>query len=100
MKEIWKDIKGYEGLYQISNLGRVKRIEKYKNQFTSWESNKILTNNIGTDGYYHIMLSKDNKKRMYLVHRIVDKTFIGEPENKEVNHIDCTKLNNKINNLE
>ena len=64
MKEIWKDIKDYEGLYQISNLGRIKRIGKYKNQFTSWESNKILTNNIGTDGYYHIILSKDNKKRI------------------------------------
>ena len=100
MKEIWKDIKDYEGLYQVSNLGRIKRIGKYKNQFTSWESNKILTNNIGTDGYYHIMLSKDNKKRMYLVHRIVAKTFIGEQDNKQVNHIDGNKLNNNINNLE
>lgn len=65
MKEIWKDIKGYEDLYQISNLGRIKRIGKYKNQFTSWESNKILTNNIGTDGYYHIMLSKIIKKNVF-----------------------------------
>ena len=56
MIEVWEDIKGYEGLYQISNFGRVKRIGKYKNQYTTWESNKILKPKTHTNGYKNIIL--------------------------------------------
>ena len=101
MQEIWKDIKGYEGLYQVSNLGRVKRTGKYRNQFTSWESNKDLKLKEGTNIYLYVDLSKDNKVKRYLVHRLVMEAFIDNPNGyKEVNHKDGNKKNNKVENLE
>lgn len=100
--EIWKDIKNYEGLYQVSNLGRVKslnRIEKSGNKFRK-RAEKILTQNI-TQGYKYVNICKNNKIKTYRIHRLVAETFLPNPEKlPQVNHIDGNKLNNDVNNLE
>lgn len=93
MKEEWKDIKGYEGLYQISNLGNVKSVYKNGNF-------KILIGGI-KNGYRQVILVKDGKRKYINVHRLVAEAFIPNKENKsQVNHIDGNKLNNKVDNLE
>lgn len=103
MKEIWKDIKGYEGLYQISSFGNVKSLDRYiinKNGDKQYFPGKYLTQGI-SDSYLKVTLSKNNKQRTFRVHILVARAFIPNPENKpEVNHIDGNKKNNKVNNLE
>lgn len=89
MIEEWKNVKGYEGLYKISNLGRVKN--KY---------NKILNGHV-TKGYVRIALSKNRKVKTTSIHRLVAEHFIDNSTNKPyVNHIDGDKQNNNVNNLE
>jgi hypothetical protein len=96
MEEIWKDIKGYEGLYKVSNLGNIKSL-KYRHH----NREEILIGGIKKTGYKQVILVKDNKVKYKLVHRIVAETFISNPNNKpQVNHIDGNKTNNNINNLE
>lgn len=93
MIEIWKDIPNYENLYQISNLGRIKSLQNYRKY-------NILTPRI-KKGYYTIGLRKNGKRKWYLIHRLVAKTFIPNNDNlPQVNHIDENKLNNRVNNLE
>lgn len=103
MKEVWRDIKGYEGLYQVSNMGNVKSLEKYivnKNQKLQFYNEHILKPNIAM-GYLKVTLSKGNKQHTLRVHILVAQTFIPNPNNKcEVNHKDGNKLNNCVNNLE
>ena len=89
--EQWKDIKGYEGLYQVSNLGRVKTIK----------TNKIRKLEKVRSGYLRVMLCKNNKSERFLVHRLVAEAFINNANNlPEVNHKDENKLNNSADNLE
>ena len=96
MKEEWRDIKGYEGLYQVSNLGRVKSLN-YKN--TGKE--EILSNIPRKDGYSIAGLSKNSKSKPFYVHRLVALHFIPNPNNlPQVNHKDENKENNKVSNLE
>ena len=92
--EIWKDIRGYEGIYQVSNYGRVKRFfQKGKERMLKGKKDK--------DGYVEIVLSKDSEKRYFRLHRLVAEAFILNVENKpEVNHKDKNKLNNTSANLE
>lgn len=91
MNEIWKDIEGYEELYQVSNLGRVKRVT----------TGRILKSVKASNGYLSVSLYKDNIQTTNTIHRLVAQSFIPNPENKpEVNHIDEDKLNNMVSNLE
>lgn len=101
--EIWKDINGWEGLYQISNYGRVKSLSKYlyNGYGYFWSKEKImkLTNN--QDGYLRIHLRNNGKRKVYSVHRLVAEAFIPNPNNlPEVNHKDEDTSNSKVDNLE
>jgi hypothetical protein len=98
-KEIWKDIKGYEGLYQVSNLGRVKSLGNGGvNQFQGNEVIKLLNT---SSGYAMVNLSKNGLKKIYTVHSLVANSFLIKIKNlNNVNHIDENKLNNNVTNLE
>lgn len=104
MQEIWKDIKGYEGLYQISNFGRVKSLDHLKRwgAKTILHKGKILKQQIiKTNGYFSVALSKKSKAKRYLVHRLVAQAFVENLKNYNViNHKDENKLNNNATNLE
>ena len=96
MEEIWKDIEGYEGLYQVSNLGRVKSLKYNK---TGRE--RILKIDKNKNGYLYILLYKNNKRKHYRIHRLVANAFIENPNNYPyINHKDECKSNNNVNNLE
>lgn len=104
MQEIWKDIKGYEGLYQVSNLGRVKslkRITKIPNA-KRIEKEKILKSHVNKEsGYIYVILCSKGKTKGFRVHRLVAQTFIPNPNNlPQVNHKDEYKSNNCVDNLE
>lgn len=104
MNEIWKEIPGYEGYYEVSNLGNFRskdRWVKYKNNGTRLYPGKSLLVEEMQDGYKRIVLMKEGKKIRYMCHRLVAQTFIDNPENKEqVNHIDGNRRNNMVTNLE
>lgn len=93
-REIWKDIEGYEGSYQVSNLGRVKTLGRRRVR------ESIMKTEI-YKGYDRISLSKNNKSKHYFVHRLVAAAFISNPNNLPcVNHKDENPSNNNANNLE
>ena len=99
-EEIWKDIEGYEGLYQVSNLGRVKRM-RFINKNTNIEKERIKSQKIRKDGYLEVALYKNGKGKYIQVHRLVAKSFIPNPKKlPQVNHIDGNKENNCVDNLE
>ena len=104
MEEIWKGIKGYEGLYQVSNLGRVKsleRVSKHTKGYMAHYKEKILASISEKNGYVRTILTKNNTSKSYYIHRLVAEAFIPNPDNlPEVNHIDENKANNCVNNLE
>ena len=100
MSEIWKDIQGYEELYQVSNLGRVKSLDKYDkhNRFKRGKIKAICDNG---NGYCVVNLKVDGKQKSRTVHRLVATAFIPNPKNlPEINHIDGNKKNNNVSNLE
>jgi len=91
--EIWKDIEGYEGLYQISNLGRVKSLNNNKTKKEKIKKNRIYR----STGYYCVNLSKNSKGKNFLIHRLIAIHFIDNPDNHLcVNHINRDKKDNKI----
>lgn len=95
IKEIWKDIEGYENLYQVSNLGRVKSLN-YKR--TGKE--KILKQSKDSKGYFVLNLRINGVTKLFKVHYLVAKTFIPNPENKlEVDHINTIRTDNRVENL-
>jgi hypothetical protein len=102
MDEIWKDIEGYEGLYQVSNLGRVKSL---KRQVVDTVGFRIVPESYLRGrlryGYRIVSLCKHGEINRCMVHRLVAKAFIPNPENKPtVNHIDGVRNNNIVTNLE
>lgn len=93
--EEWRDIPGYEGLYQVSNTGRVKSLN-YKHTGKEGFLKPCTSHN----GYLYVTLCKDKKYRHYFVHRIVWVSFVGLiPHGMQVNHIDECKTNNFLENL-
>jgi len=103
MIELWKSIPGYEGIYEVSNLGRVRsldRLRKNPNGMAKFKG-RIITGNHGGKHYFQVALHKDGRKQYYSVHRLVAEAFIPNPDNKpQVNHIDGNKQNNVYTNLE
>ena len=101
--EIWKAVVGYEGIYEVSSLGRVRSLDKIKigSRFNSNIKGKILSLRVVNHGYRALILQNNNIKKNVPVHRIVAKAFIPNPEGKkEVNHINLIKDDNRVENLE
>lgn len=97
--EIWKDIKGYEGLYQVSNKGNVKRLERVLPDGRCLKE-LIFKLNVSGDGYIMVGLTKDSIRKHYYVHRLVAEHFIPHDESRyEVDHIDTNRTNNNVENL-
>jgi len=106
-QEIWKDIFGYEGLYQVSTYGRIRSCEKvidyirYGVKLKRKRKSEILKQGVNSDGYRTCILSKNGRPHPRLSHRYVAEAFIPNPLNKEtVNHKDKNRANNHVDNLE
>ena len=96
--ENWVDIKGYEGLYQVSDLGRVKRVAGSPH----CKVDRILKPASQTTGYLFVTLSKQGKEKTFRIHRLVMENFspTEKMENLQVNHLDEDRTNNNLNNLQ
>ena len=107
MREIWKDVKDFEGIYQISNLGNFKSVDRINIHKDRWGNSikykikgKPKRYSLNNKGYCVIQLYKNGKTKHYLLYRLVAEAFIPNPNNlPEVNHKDENKLNNCIDNL-
>lgn len=100
MEETWKDVVSYEGIYQVSNLGRIKSVPRKDRRGHPW-SGRIMKPDITANGYCQILLSKDGVKEKRYVHHLVMESFVGtRPDGKQVNHINGDKTDNSIVNLE
>ena len=103
--EVWKDVDGFQGVLQVSNLGRVRTLDHYvrhqREQYKKFVKGKIRKLMIGNSGYYYIMLTYNAKNYHLQVHRMVAKAFIPNEFNKpQVNHKNHNKLDNRVENLE
>lgn len=102
MEEIWKDIEGYEGLYQVSNLGRVKSLDRkidFKDGRYATYKGRVLSPKI-KNGYKYVVVTQNSKYRTFLVHRLVAKAFLPNPENKPcIDHINTDRTDNRVENL-
>lgn len=104
MEEIWKDIEGYEGYYQISNLGNVKSLARNvirSDGVIQPYKERIMDKRVSTDGYYIAKLTVNRKSKSIGIHILVARHFIPNPDNlPEVNHKDLDRKNNRVDNLE
>ena len=105
--EIWKDVKGYEGYYEVSSMGRVRRKpgfvnSRIKNNNKRFVKSHILKANLKSNGYLTVSLSKQHRKKTMLVHRLVAFAFIENDDCTKivVNHKNCNKQDNRLENLE
>ena len=99
-EEVWRDVKGYEGLYQVSDQGRAKSLER-KDRFGRVIKERILEPAVTHNGYLRVGLHVDGKQKMLRVHRLVCEAFHENPDNKsEVNHVNEDKTDNRACNLE
>lgn len=95
--ENWKPIAGYEGIYEVSDLGQIKRIKPEHNTHVG----KILAGGLDQDGYRLILLYDSGKRRMFKAHRIVATAFVPNPDNlPQINHKNAVKADNRADNLE
>lgn len=96
--ENWKDIKGYEGYYQVSDQGNVKRLAGSP----KCKQDRLLKHSVSSNGYLFVTLSKDGKSKMFRIHRLVMETFnpIENMETMDVNHIDEDITHNWLDNLQ
>jgi len=96
MEEVWRDVKNFEGLYQVSNLGKVKRLVSKRVL-----CERLIGSSIDRYGYVKRVLSKKGKNHCFTEHRLVAITFLENPENKAtVNHINGIRTDNRVENLE
>ena len=104
MNEIWKPISGYEGYYEVSNTGKVRSVDRIIIDLNKKEiplHGKELSLGMNNKGYYLVTLSKNNIHKTFLVHQLVAKTFIPNPDNFSIiNHKDENPTNNNVENLE
>ena len=110
MEEIWKAIEGYEGKYEVSNLGRVRSLDRYQQrtdhrsgkQYETFKKGSMITQHQGNNGYMRAKIfDKDGQSKMVLVHRLVAQAFIPNIDNlPEVNHKNEDKTDNRAENLE
>lgn len=103
MTEIWKDVVGYEGLYSISNKGRIIRLEKNRTKGSGNYHKKeiILVPATTKNGYNYVLLYKNKIRKIKKIHQLVSRAFIPNSENKPcVNHINGVKTDNRVKNLE
>lgn len=105
MEEIWRDVPDYEGLYQVSNLGRVKSLTRiiYKKDKPCLINEKILTPGTKGKGYYGLKLCKYNKKKSVYIHHLVAISFLGHQPNgykMVIDHINDDKSDNRVDNLQ
>lgn len=99
-EEIWKDIKGYEGVYQVSNLGRVISLKR-KDSLRRKVGGLFLKLTLDSKGYFHVRLSENAIVNTFQVHRLVITAFSPNSDNKPcINHKDGIKINNELTNLE
>jgi hypothetical protein len=103
--DVWRDIPGYEGIYQSSNLGRIRTHVK-KTTYTEkhgcrkWKQ-RVLKQKVSKDNCHRVSLWKNGKEKTWLVHRLVALSFLNKPQGKDyINHKDGDRANNHINNLE
>jgi hypothetical protein len=99
MNEQWKQIPGFEGLYLVSNTGKIKSLRKWKRGGCPDEY--ILNPTVANNGYYQVTLYDGSSRKKFQVHRLVASAFVNNPNGYDfVNHIDEDKLNNLASNLE
>lgn len=95
MEEIWRDIKDYEGLYEVNNLGRVKSLN-----YRRTGKEKVLKARKNSCGYLFVALCKDGVLKQFRVHRLVAEAFIPNPENKPcIDHLNTDRTDNRVENL-
>lgn len=108
MEEVWKDIKGYERLYQISNFGNVRSLDRVFYQKNPWGfcstfkyKGRKISPTTNRNGYYYVDLTNRQKRKRFYVHRLVAESFIPKDCNRpHINHKDLNKKNNNVENLE
>lgn len=102
-KEVWKDIVGYEGLYEVSSLGKIRSVDMpliHKSGKIYIRKGRLIAQNKNHNGYLRVNLWSHNVIKSYFVHRIVYTAFNGQiPEGMQINHINECKTDNRLSNL-